>query len=426
MGFALGRAGARNGSKPSVLLGRDTRVSGEWIVDILEQGLVSAGVEAISDVEIISTPGLAYLTRHHHYDLGIMVSASHNPYEDNGIKIFGRDGYKLSDDQERRIEESIEGLIEQTDPTAPRNHRSIRLPARHLAADYSTFLKNQVDGDLNGLSIGLDVCNGSAYVTAPEVFLSLGAQTHVINDRPDGKNINLNCGSLHLSGLIETVTKQQLDMGVAFDGDADRAVFVTSSGKVFDGDHVLYALSRSLQQRQLLKSDTVVGTIMSNYALEMTLKDRGIRLVRAAVGDRYVLDMMKSVGSNLGGEPSGHVILSDCHTTGDGILTAVKMAELVSKERESLDDLACGFRPLPQVLDGLRVQRKIPLDSSPKIAQLLRNTEERLRGQGRLVVRYSGTEPLLRIMAEGRDEDEVRDLVSRLKGDLESLFSVSA
>jgi phosphoglucosamine mutase len=244
----------------------------------------------------------------------------------------------------------------------------------------------------------------------------------VINDRPNGTNINLNCGSLHLSQLVALVKERELDFGVAFDGDADRSLFVTSSGKVFDGDFVLFVLALSLHHRQKLRANKVVGTIMSNLALEQTLNERGIELLRASVGDRYVLEMMTEAGACLGGEPSGHIILLDSHTAGDGILTAIKLAEVVVKKAASLDDLAKEFHPYPQVLDGLRVRRKIPLEN-PAISEVIKMAEKGFGQSGRLVIRYSGTEPLLRIMAEGREEAGVRSIVDELKTSLDGVIT---
>jgi phosphoglucosamine mutase len=421
IGTALAETGARAGQKPSIVVGRDTRISGESIAQVLQEAMLSSGVDGIRDVGVVSTPGLAYLTRLHRCDLGVMISASHNPYADNGIKVFGPDGYKLSDEQEMGIEELIDSspdgrAVADRSPTC-------RVEAREWVRDYVKFLESQSKESLAPLRIGLDVCNGSAHAIAPMVFRELGASVELINDKPDGKNINLNCGSLYLAGLISLVKERQLDFGVAFDGDADRSLFVTASGKVFDGDFVLFALALHFQRNRQLKGNKVVGTIMSNYALERALKDQGIEFLRAAVGDRYVLEMMKEVGANLGGEPSGHVVLRDHHTTGDGVLTAVKLAEIVAERKISLEELGDGFRPYPQVLDGLKVREKIPLNTSPEIARLLKAVEEQLNGSGRLVVRYSGTEPLLRIMAEGEDAVRVRQLVERLKTEIGKLLS---
>ncbi|MCI0624572.1 MAG: phosphoglucosamine mutase [Acidobacteria bacterium] len=421
IGWALVEKWQQAGTEPRIIVGRDTRASGEWITAALVQALTNSGIDAATDVGVISTPGLAYLTRLHQFDLGIMISASHNPYQDNGIKVFGRDGFKLSDAEEVEIERLIDEF-----PDSQLNRGTAAEPSRldstQLAREYVNFLKNQTKAELSSLRIGLDLCNGSAHAIAPTVFRELGASVQPINDKPDGKNINLNCGSLHLPGLISLVKERQLDLGVAFDGDADRSLFVTASGKVFDGDYVLFALALHFQGSQQLKGNRVVGTIMSNYALERSLNGRNIDFLRAAVGDRYVLEMMRVCGANLGGEPSGHVILSDCHTAGDGILTAVKLAEVLVSRGVSLDALADEYHPYPQVLDGLKVRQKIPLET-PDIADLIQRAEDRLGDSGRLVVRYSGTEPLLlRIMAEGADGAQVQALVRQLKSDMEVLL----
>jgi phosphoglucosamine mutase len=416
IGRSLAGLWSRSGRQARIILGRDTRISGKWITEVLSEALDDGGIDSANDVGVISTPGLAYLTRRHEFDLGIMVSASHNPFPDNGIKIFGRDGFKLSDDQETKIER----LICQASGRIP--ERSFRrvFDSGKLVEDYVAFLKGQLGTNLTSFRIGLDVCNGSAHVIGPKVFRELGASVEVINDRPDGKNINLDCGSLYLSGLISLVTGRQLDMGVAFDGDADRSLFVTPTGKVFDGDFALYALALHLHSRRQLKGNKVVGTIMSNFALERALEGFGIKFLRAAVGDRYVLEMMKESGANLGGEPSGHIILSDYHTAGDGILTAIKLAEVLRCRGVNLDALA-GLQPYPQVLDGVKVREKIPLDLPP-LADLIRRAEEEFKGSGRLVIRYSGTEPVLRIMAEGPNDGQVKALVKQLKSELEEVF----
>ncbi len=425
IGCALAETLLEECKNPRILIGRDTRESGMWITEELVEALGACGVASISDVAVISTPGLAYLTRIHRFDMGIMISASHNPFEDNGIKVFGRDGYKLTDDVECKTEERIYHYYKRNDRSGRRrNHsRNNSEDCSQLVHDYTSFLTKQFDSDLTPFRIGLDVCHGAAFSIAPKVFGNLGASVLVINDQPNGRNINQGCGSLHLDGITKLVRKNRLDFGIAFDGDADRSLFITAKGEIFDGDHILYALSLYFQRKNQLKSGKVVGTVMTNFALEVALGRKGINLIRAAVGDRYVLEEMKKVGANLGGEPSGHVILSDYHTTGDGMLTAVTLAWILSSQSQSLDALSEGFQPFPQVLDGLRVQKKIPLSTSPEIINLIREAEMHLKGTGRMVVRYSGTEPLLRIMAEGEDKALVRSLVNKLKRDLELQFS---
>ena len=302
-------------------------------------------------------------------------------------------------------------------------HGSAGLEKREsLASEYLDFLSRLAGTRLEPLRVGLDVCNGAAYLLAPRLFRRLGAEVTVINDRPDGRNINRDCGSLHLEGLTRAVKDNSLDLGVAFDGDADRALFITGSGKCLDGDHTLYALSRHWKANGALAGGQVVGTIMSNLALEKALIREGIPLIRTPVGDKHVLQAMQASGAVLGGEPSGHMILSDLHTTGDGLLTAVKLAELLVGRGASLDDLVAGYRPFPQVLDGLRVSRRVPIDQSPELSRLIGDAQAQLSDSGRMVVRYSGTEPLLRIMAEGRELAQVQATVDKLKYEASQFF----
>jgi len=421
IGLALAEFGSPSGAG-RILIGRDTRESGPWIADRLSQGLAYRGVAAIHDLGVMPTAGLAYLTRTRGYDLGIMISASHNPYRDNGIKLFSGRGFKISDDREIEIERSIESWS--TDPAVSDCRGSAAPDKREsLAPDYLDFLSRQAGSRLAPLRVGLDVCNGAAYLLAPRLFQRLGAEVTVINDRPDGRNINRDCGSLHQEGLTRAVTANSLDLGVAFDGDADRALFVTGSGKCLDGDHVLYALSRHWKANGALAGGPVVGTIMTNLALEKALIREGIPLIRTPVGDKHVLQAMQASGAVLGGEPSGHIILGDQHTTGDGLLTAVKLAELVVRRGQSLDDLVAGYRPFPQVLDGLRVSRRVPIDQSPELSRLIGEARAQLSDSGRMVVRYSGTEPLLRIMAEGRELAQVQAAVDSLKAEASQFFN---
>lgn len=420
IGLALAEFAGTQGAG-RILIARDTRESGPWIADRLSRGLVCRGVSALHDLGVMPTAGLAYLTRARGYDLGIMISASHNPYRDNGIKLFSGEGFKISDDREIEIERSIESW--RTAPAVSARHGSAGLEKREsLASEYLDFLSRLAGTRLEPLRVGLDVCNGAAYLLAPRLFRRLGAEVTVINDRPDGRNINRDCGSLHLEGLTRAVKDNSLDLGVAFDGDADRALFITGSGKCLDGDHTLYALSRHWKADGTLAGGQVVGTIMSNLALEKALIREGIPLIRTPVGDKHVLQAMQASGAVLGGEPSGHMILSDLHTTGDGLLTAVKLAELLVGRGASLDDLVAGYRPFPQVLDGLRVSRRVPIDQSPELSRLIGDAQAQLSDSGRMVVRYSGTEPLLRIMAEGRELAQVQATVDKLKYEASQFF----
>ena len=421
---AIGLALAESAVPPGggrFLIGRDTRESGPWITGRLSQGLACRGVAAIHDLGVIPTAGLAYLARACDYDLGIMISASHNPYRDNGIKLFSAQGFKMSDDREIEIERSIESW--RTAPAAVCDGSAGLDKRESLASDYLDFLSRQVEPRLEPLRVGLDVCNGAAHLLAPRLFRRLGAEVTVINDRPDGRNINRNCGSLHLEGLTRAVKANSLDLGVAFDGDADRALFVTASGTCLDGDHVLYALSRDGKATGTLAGGQVVGTIMTNLALEKALMREDIPLIRTPVGDKHVLQAMQASGAVLGGEPSGHIILRDLHTTGDGLLTAVKLAELLVRRGASLDDLVAGYQPFPQILDGLRVSRRVPIDQSPELSRLIGNARAQLSDSGRMVVRYSGTEPLLRIMAEGRELAQVQAAVDSLKAEASRFFN---
>jgi phosphoglucosamine mutase len=402
-------------------MGRDTRESGEWITQALTGSLMANGIPEVYNAGVITTPGLAFLTRRDQFQLGIMISASHNPFRDNGIKIFSSDGYKLPDALELEIEKRIDRALKASRrPDSAAQSKAI--DGQKLVEEYVAFLTSECSKKLTGFTIGMDLANGAAYQIAPEVFRRLGANLKVIHGQPDGLNINLNCGSLHLESLIDLVCQSKLSFGIAFDGDADRSLFVTASGKIFDGDYVLYALSECWKTTGELTSDKIVGTLMTNLALEKILEKKELQLIRAAVGDKYVLEEMIRHGANLGGEPSGHVILRNYHTTGDGILTAVKLAELLSDTNTDLDTLAAGYHPFPQILDGLKVRQRVSLTQTPEIAQLIAAAETTLGESGRLVIRYSGTEPLLRIMAEGQDADLVISLVAKLKSDLKTIL----
>jgi phosphoglucosamine mutase len=422
IGLAVARYLTGATTNPRIIMGHDTRESGQWIAQCLTGSLEDAGVDLIHQVGVISTPGLAFLTRVHEFDLGIMISASHNPYMDNGIKLFSKTGFKFPDEWEKGIEREIFAFLDTGNLRAKSRVRKNPLSAEGEVEDYIKFLVEQFRGVYRAGRVAMDVCNGSASQIAPMAFQRLGAEVSVINGKPDGKNINQHCGSLHIEALKEFVNRTKPACGVAFDGDADRSLFVTASGRVFDGDYVLYAFSDYFKGKGRLQQNIVVGTVMTNFALEQSLKKRGISLIRAAVGDKYVLEEMRKTGANLGGEPSGHIILGDYHTTGDGILTAIKLAEILSREKTTLDEIAEGYKPYPQILDGFKVKERIPLTSSKEIQALLVETERQLHGNGRLVVRYSGTEPLLRLMVEGEDPEQVNRLVRELKAGLEKIL----
>ena len=420
LALATGQWFRRGDHRHLAVVGKDTRLSGYMLEPALTSGFIAMGMNVIL-VGPLPTPAVAMLTRSLRADLGVVISASHNPYQDNGIKLFSNDGFKLDDEKESQIEQNIFSYIDTFSISEnPQNGQTYK--KENLVEDYVNFLRDQTVRDLSSFRIGLDVCNGSAYSIAPKVFSDLGAVVTVINKHPDGFNINRNCGSLHLESLRKLVIENQLDFGIAFDGDADRCLMVTGSGRIFDGDYILYALACDLKKHGKLISGKVVGTIMTNLAAEKALTKQGVELIRSAVGDRNVLiDMLKS-GSVLGGEPSGHIILRSLHNTGDGILTGIKLTEVLCRNGLSLDEILQAYKPYPQVLDGLKVTRKISIQESPQLTGLIESARNDLGDSGRMVVRYSGTEPLLRIMAEGQEIQEVKNAVEKLKNKIGLFF----
>lgn len=381
----------------------DTRESGPHIASLLAAGLQKAGA-TVESAGVITTPGVACLVRQNDYQAGVVISASHNPYHDNGVKLFSHEGMKFPDAEEEEIEAAIARLKAEPVPAA-----RPALAAKHeLHVEYLDFLRQHLlpGARLSGLRIVLDCANGAAYQLGPELFRFLGADVVATGVHPDGRNINAGCGSLHLEGLRERVMKEHAQLGVAFDGDADRALFVSSTGNVVNGDGVLLAAARHLKAQNALKNSRVVATSMSNLGLERALAREGISLARAAVGDRYVLEEMLKSGNNLGGEQSGHVIFLDDSPAGDGLLTAVKIASLVSMDG-SLEDLVSGLKDYPQVIVNVKVKAKPPLQSLPQVAQALAEAQSTLGENGRVVLRYSGTEPLVRVMVEAEQQAEV-------------------
>jgi phosphoglucosamine mutase len=401
------RPGAR------VVLGRDTRESGPWLRDAVVAGVRARGGEAV-DAGVISTPGLAWAIGRGSFDAGVMISASHNPFRDNGLKAFGSDGAKLSDAVEKRIESLMldgdmadpgaDGTACATDDTLTRGYIA-RL--RDLASEPDR---------LRGMKVCLDCGNGAASALAPDLFRAWGAEVHAIGVEPDGRNINLDCGSLHLDGLSLKVRELGYDVGLAFDGDADRCLAVDAHGKVADGDHILFLTGRSLKRRGMLRGDGLVATVMSNFWLEERLAADGIRLHRAPVGDKYVLERMLAEGLGLGGEQSGHVIFLDHSTTGDGMLTGLMLLDTLVEDGLRLHEVLDDIVPFPQLLLNVRVREKPDLRAHPEIGPLVSEIETELAGSGRIVLRYSGTEPLARVMIEARDEELVRTRTERLAG----------
>ena len=407
------------GRAPSIVIGRDTRESGPQIELALAGGALAAGA-TVQSAGVITTPGVAYITRTTPFDAGIVISASHNPYQDNGIKVFAPSGRKLADEVERRIEADVAAALDQN--VTPDNRGELdwtdNQPEREQSykESYINYLAAEVGSGLNlkGLRLAVDCANGAASDIAPRLFARLGAQVEALSAQPDGRNINKACGSLHQQNLQKVVIDRGLDLGIAFDGDADRALFVDAGGNLVDGDATLLVLADYLKKRERLEGDLVVATVMSNIGLEIALRERGIELIRAQVGDRYVLEELLARGAKLGGEQSGHIIFPDISVAGDGMITAIELLRAVLDSGLSLGQLAEQMIRYPQVLVNVRVRAKPPLDTLSEVTAEIELVERELQGRGRLLVRYSGTENLARVMIEGENESEVRQQANRL------------
>jgi phosphoglucosamine mutase len=393
--------------KPRVVIGQDTRLSGYLLESALTAGFCSMGGEPIL-AGIIPTPGIAYLTRSMRADAGIVISASHNPYQDNGIKFFSSKGSKLPDEVEAEIEQLV---LSDTLNDVPLPIDEIGQGKRisDAVGRYTVFLKETFlrERDLSGLKIVLDCAHGAAYEVAPQVFEELGAEVVLIGAKPTGKNINKDCGSTHADLVAAMVKEERADLGIALDGDADRAIMVDEHGHILDGDYLMAICARYLQEEGKLAGNTLVATVMSNIGLELGLKRYGIQIVRTGVGDRYVAERMLRDGFKLGGEQSGHIIFQDLNSTGDGILTALQVLSVMVKRNESLSALSHIMEKYPQILCNVRVRERRALDAVPDLARLIKDVEQKLGESGRILVRYSGTEPLLRIMIEGEDEQKI-------------------
>jgi phosphoglucosamine mutase len=417
IGFSLARHLAETISEPSIVIGRDTRESGEWLEQSLIEGATRAGVRCLS-AGVITTPGVAYLTRKLQASAGVVISASHNPYQDNGIKIFSPTGQKIDDSLERQIERDIDKGLKSGSGTSREQLQSPSSSdlANSLRDDYLNFLINEIGNGLplNGLTIVVDCANGASTDFAPKLFETLGARVIAINAQPDGRNINLNSGSLHIESLMEAVMKEKADLGVAFDGDADRSLFVDEKGGFVDGDATLWILANHLRTHGRLKDDTVVATVMSNIGLEIALRAAGIRLVRSDVGDKYVLDELLRLGASLGGEQSGHIIMPDLSLAGDGMITALSLLRALRETAKTLTQVAAGFQQYPQILVNVRVREKVPFAELPSVQAEVRDVEARLSHKGRLLLRYSGTEPLARVMIEGESQFEIEGYAQRI------------
>jgi phosphoglucosamine mutase len=388
-----------------VLIGRDTRESGLWIERELALGATAFGAEVIT-ASVIPTPGVAYLTRSSDFTAGVVISASHNPFEDNGIKVFSGGGEKFTEELERHVE----AIVADASWNVPSGEAGVVAGGEGLLERYSEHVRAVMPdpGPLRGMRLAIDCGNGATTAVAPRLFPSLGFDATFIGNDPDGRNINLECGSTRPDRLAAMVVSGGFRLGVAFDGDGDRAIFVDEAGRIVDGDAVMLMCARQLQAEGRLKGPAVVATVMSNIGLELALRAHGIALVRTQVGDKYVMEELLRRDLSLGGEQSGHVIFTDSLFTGDGLVTALNVLRVMRETGRSLGELAAELTTYPQVLVNVRVQRKADLREVPAIAEAIDRVEARLADHGRLLVRYSGTEPLLRIMLEGRDENEIR------------------
>ena len=400
---------ARLGRAPQIIIGRDTRESGDWIESAVARGAITAKAD-VRSAGFITTPGVAHLTRTLNADAGVVISASHNPYHDNGIKIFAPSGQKLDDAAEQAIERHLEAFHAKGPQSFPPIVDAIVYTDISLKEKYLHFLRDEIGAglNLNGLKLVVDCANGASYELAPKLFEALGAQLTVINTEPNGRNINLNCGSLHPETLQQAVLSAKADAGLAFDGDADRLLMVDERGQLVDGDQVLFVMAEYWAAQGKLAGNRVVATVMSNMGLEVALSDRNITLVRTAVGDKNVLDELLKNGGSIGGEQSGHVIFPEISLAGDGMITALEVLRVMTDSKRSLGDLASGFTRYPQVIVNVSVARKPPLDSIQSVKEAMNKIEAELTGKGRLLVRYSGTENLARVMIEGQDEATIR------------------
>jgi phosphoglucosamine mutase len=439
IGRALGHDLLRQKSSPRVVIGQDTRTSSGWIADRLTEGLRSVGA-AVESAGVITTPGVAYLARSRKFDAGVVISASHNPWKDNGIKVFSGDGYKLPDARELAIEQEIFAILngagsgKSSDPTlASQSTRReggapSSLPgAAELREAYIHWLASDAGPELRKLRVLVDCANGAATAEAPELFRAVEMAATIVHAAPDGKNINEGCGALHPENVAKMVAAQPgtYDLGVTFDGDADRALFSDAQGQVVNGDGVLLAVGRDLRAQGKLAHDTIVATTMSNMGLEVALRTDGIRLLRANVGDKYVLEEMQKIGATLGGEQSGHILFRDGEaTTGDGLLTALRVMEIMARTGKGLAELVSDLKVFPQTIQNVKVKEKVPFKDVPEIQRAIDTAEQQLNGNGRVVVRYSGTEALARVMVEAESETTMKALAEGIAGAIRGKLGV--
>ena len=423
IGRALGHDLIRSVTKAQAVIGQDTRESSRWIADRVSEGLAAVGVD-VHSAGVITTPGVAYLARSRRMSAGIVISASHNPWTDNGIKVFSGDGFKLPDSHELAIEKEIFALLENS---AASDDTALKIPQPSLPGEsalrhtYIQSLAESVSSDFRKLRVLVDCANGAATAEAPELFRKLGIQATFIHVSPDGKNINEGCGALHPETLGKQVAEShgKFDLGVTFDGDADRALFCDANGHVVNGDGVLLAAARDMHARGKLKAETLVSTTMSNMGLEIALKNSGIRMLRANVGDKYVLEEMLKTGATLGGEQSGHIIFRDGDaTTGDGLLTALRLMDIIVRSGKPLADLVGDLKVFPQKIQNVRVREKVPFAQVPAIQAAIESAERELTGKGRVVVRYSGTEALARVMVEAESQEKMQALTAAIASEI--------
>ena len=426
--YNLGRAGAyvltEGAHKPKILVAKDTRISGDMLEAELIAGILSVGAEAVV-LGVVPTPAVAYLTRKYKADAGVMISASHNPVEYNGIKFFDDRGYKLSDELEDEIQRVIENGFENVpSPTGTEIGKREKVEKTALD-DYIEFAKSTVPYSLKGLKIALDCANGAAYNVAVKTFRDLGADVFIINDNPDGTNINENCGSTHPEELMDYVVRKKCDMGFAFDGDADRCLAVDEKGNLINGDFILMLCGMYLKEIGKLKDDTIVVTVMSNLGLDIACKREGIKLIKTSVGDRYVLEEMLKDKYVLGGEQSGHIIFLDYNSTGDGLVTALQIATIAKKKEASISELCSVMKELPQVLANATIpnEKKNLYLTDDEIQEEIKKIENALDGVGRVLIRPSGTEPLVRVMLEGEDQEEIDKMAHGLAELIEKKYA---
>jgi phosphoglucosamine mutase len=429
IGRALGHDLVRSTRNAQAVIGQDTRQSSRWIADRVAEGLAAVGVE-VHSAGVITTPGVAFLARSRALAAGVVISASHNPWTDNGIKVFSGDGFKLTDTRELAIEKEIFGQLQNAasvDDTALKVPKPSLPGEAELRQAYVRSLAEGVSSDLSRLRVLVDCANGAATAEAPELFRDLGIQATFIHVSPDGRNINEGCGALHPETLGKMVAESpgKFDLGVTFDGDADRALFCDAGGRVVNGDGVLLAAARDLHAQGKLQADTIVSTTMSNMGLEIALKKSGMRMLRANVGDKYVLEEMLKTGATLGGEQSGHIIFRDGGaTTGDGLLTALRLMDILVRAGKPLAELIGDLKVFPQKIQSVRVREKIPFAQIPAVQAAIDAAERELDGNGRVVVRYSGTEALARVMVEAESEEKMRSLTAGIAAEIQEALGV--